>query len=43
MKFRAKVIPSGNATSVEIPKHVMKALGSGPLRSTAIPDETGSR
>ncbi len=29
MKFRAKVIPSGNATAVEIPADVMKALGSG--------------
>jgi uncharacterized protein YdeI (YjbR/CyaY-like superfamily) len=29
MKFKAKVIPSGNATGVEIPKNVMKALGPG--------------
>ena len=29
MKFRAKVIPSGNATGVEIPRDVMKTLGSG--------------
>ena len=29
MKFRAKVIPSGNATGVEIPTDVVKALGSG--------------
>ena len=27
MKFRARVIPSGNATAVEIPAAVMKALG----------------
>lgn len=30
MKFRAKVIPSGNATGVEIPTSVMKSLGSSP-------------
>ncbi len=30
MKFRAKVIPSGNATAVVIPPNVVKALGSGP-------------
>jgi hypothetical protein len=30
MKLRARVIPSGNATAVEIPTDVMKALGSGP-------------
>ena len=30
MKFRAKVIPSGNANGVEIPKDVMKAVGSSP-------------
>ena len=29
MKFKAKVIPSGNATGVEIPKDAIKALGSG--------------
>jgi Bacteriocin-protection, YdeI or OmpD-Associated/Domain of unknown function (DUF1905) len=29
MKFKARVIPSGNATGVEIPEHVMKALRSG--------------
>ena len=28
MKFRAKVIPSGNATAVEIPAGVMKTLGT---------------
>jgi hypothetical protein len=28
MKFQAKVIPSGNATAVEIPPEVMKALDS---------------
>ena len=27
MKFRARVIPSGNATAVEIPATVMKGLG----------------
>jgi hypothetical protein len=27
MKFRAKVIPSGNATAVEVPAKVMTALG----------------
>jgi antitoxin component of MazEF toxin-antitoxin module len=30
MKFRATVIPSGNATGVEIPPDVMKGLGSSP-------------
>jgi len=29
MKFKAKVIPSGNATGVEIPKGVVEALHSG--------------
>jgi len=29
MKFRAKVIPSGNATAVVIPPTVVEALGSG--------------
>jgi hypothetical protein len=29
MKFRAKVIRSGNATAVVIPPNVVKALGSG--------------
>jgi hypothetical protein len=29
MKFKARVIPSGNATGVEIPEHVVKALRSG--------------
>lgn len=28
MKFRATVIPSGNATAVEVPAEVMTALGS---------------
>jgi len=28
LRFRAKVIPSGNATAVEIPASVMKALGT---------------
>jgi hypothetical protein len=27
MKFRARVVPSGNATAVEVPAAVMKALG----------------
>ncbi len=27
MKFKARVIPSGNATAVEVPEAVMKALG----------------
>lgn len=42
MKFRAKVIPSGNATGVEIPTDVMKALGSGPrpLIAVTINDHT---
>ena len=29
MKFRAKVIPSGNATAVEVPTAVLTALGAG--------------
>jgi hypothetical protein len=29
MKFRAKVIPSGNATGVEVPERVIDAFGSG--------------
>jgi hypothetical protein len=36
MKFRAKVIPSGNATGVEIPTDVVKALGSGPRPLIAV-------
>jgi antitoxin component of MazEF toxin-antitoxin module len=36
MKFRAKVIPSGNATAVEIPTDVVKALGSGPRPLIAV-------
>ncbi len=28
MEFRAKVIPSGNATAIEIPTKVMEAVGS---------------
>lgn len=27
MKFKAKVIPSGNATAVEVPEKIMQALG----------------
>jgi hypothetical protein len=42
MKFRAKVIPSGNATGVEIPTDVMKAIGSGsrPLIAVTINGHT---
>jgi hypothetical protein len=29
MKFRARVIPSGNATAVQIPANIVDALGSG--------------
>ena len=38
MKFRTKVIPSGNATGVEIPVKVMEALaaGSRPLITVTI-------
>jgi hypothetical protein len=36
MKFRARVIPSGNATGVEIPTDVVKALGSGPRPPVAV-------
>ena len=36
MKFRAKIIPSGNATGIEIPAQVMKAIGSGPRPLIAI-------
>jgi hypothetical protein len=36
MKFQAKVIPSGNATAVEVPTDVMKALGSGPRPLIAV-------
>jgi hypothetical protein len=38
MKFQAKVIPSGNATVIEIPTKVMETLGSaaGRLNSTAL-------
>lgn len=37
MKFKASVIPSGNATAVEVPSAVIQALGSGarpPVRIT---------
>jgi uncharacterized protein YdeI (YjbR/CyaY-like superfamily) len=27
MKFMARIVPSGNATGVEVPDHVMQALG----------------
>jgi hypothetical protein len=36
MKFQAKVIPSGNATAVENPPEVMKALDSDPRPLIAI-------
>jgi hypothetical protein len=36
MKFRAKVIPSGNATGVEIPTDAMKALGARPRPLIAV-------
>ncbi len=36
MKFRAKVISSGNATAVEIPADVVNALGSGPRPLIAV-------
>ena len=36
MKFRGKVIPSGNATAVEIPKAVVEALGSGARPAIAV-------
>jgi hypothetical protein len=36
VKFRAKVIPSGNATAVEIPIDVVKALDSGPRPLIAV-------
>jgi hypothetical protein len=36
MKFGAKVIPSGNATAVEIPTDVMKALGPDPRPLIAV-------
>src|SRR5262249_14925587 len=29
MTFKAKVIPSGNATGIEVPKNVVEALRSG--------------
>jgi hypothetical protein len=36
MKFKAKVIPSGNATAVEVPKTVMDALASGARPPVAV-------
>jgi hypothetical protein len=36
MKFRTKVIPSGNATAVEVPKSVVEALDSGPRPLIAV-------
>jgi hypothetical protein len=36
MKFQAEVIPSGNATAVEIPTEVMAALGPDPRPLIAV-------
>jgi hypothetical protein len=36
MKFKARVIPSGNATGVEVPKDLVEALGSGARPPIAI-------
>ncbi len=36
MKFRAKVVPSGNATAVVVPPTVVKSLGSGPRPLIAV-------
>ena len=36
MKFQAKVIPSGNATAVEVPADVLKALAAGPRPAIAV-------
>jgi hypothetical protein len=36
MKFKAKVIPSGNATGVEVPEKVVTALGSAARPAIAI-------
>ena len=36
MKFRARVIPSGNATGVEVPERVIDTLGSGKRPKVAI-------
>jgi hypothetical protein len=36
MKLRAKVIPSGNASAVEIPTDVVKSLDSGPRPLIAV-------
>jgi hypothetical protein len=36
MTFKAKVIPSGNATAVEVPKAVMEALASGARPPVAV-------
>ncbi len=38
MKFRARIIPSGNASGVEVPRKVMEALagGSRPLIAVTI-------
>jgi hypothetical protein len=29
MKFKAKIIPSGNATAIEVPAEIVKTLASG--------------
>ena len=36
MKFKAKVIPSGNATAVEVPKALVDELGGGARPAVAI-------
>ena len=36
MKFKAKVIPAGNATGVEVPKDIVDALGSGARPPVAV-------
>jgi hypothetical protein len=36
MTFRAKVVPSSNATAVEVPKKVVEALDSGPRLLIAV-------
>jgi hypothetical protein len=36
MKFKAKVVPSGNATAVECPSEIVQGLNSGPRPLIAI-------
>jgi hypothetical protein len=36
MKFRANVIPSGNATAVDVPRKVVEGLDSGPRPLIAV-------